>query len=362
MVQEINHNNMKTIRLKSVLATVLLLLFSCIETTVTNIVHPDGSVTRRIVIKDPESKNFDPENYRVPFDSTWNITDSIEVSENGDTTWIRTAEKLFKNVDEINAEYKNDKGSNKDFKREARFRKKFHWFNTIYVFSENIEPIYSYGYPIKQFLSETELEYFYLPENILRERLEGPDSTVVKQITDSVEVKSEKWMFMSNIAEWKEEFRKLAQNHEQLDSCSKLLQDNDPEIYSFLENAFALKSDSDMDTVFAETFKNILGEDIYMVLKPELDSSVHIIEERLSKAFLFSAYSTQAMMPGKLTATNGYIDKDGLILWPVKMEYFLTRPHEMWAESKSPNTWAWVVSGVFVGFVGVGVVLRLVRI
>ncbi len=88
---------------------------------------------------------------------------------------------------------------------------------------------------------------------------------------------------------------------------------------------------------------------------------MQIIEERLSKAFFFNAYSTQALMPGKLVATNEYNDIDGMILWLVKMENFLTRPYEMRAESKSSNIWAWAVSVVYVVFVGVGLVLRLVR-
>ncbi len=352
---------MKTSSLKTVLVVFMFLLFSCNETVVTNIVHPDGSVTRRIEIKDQESKNFDPETYRVPFDSTWEITDTFEVGEKEDTTWIRRAEKLFKSVEEINETYKNDSGSNQNFKREARFRKKFHWFNTIYVFSENIEPVYKYGQPIEQYLTKEELEYFYLPENILKGRMEGPDSTFVKQIQDSIDTKTEKWLYMSNISEWKEEFRILAEHKEQWNTCNELLKDKDPEIYSFLEISFNQKDNSDIDTVFSETIRGVLGDELYAAFETEIDSSIKIVEERFAHAFDFGAYSMQALMPGKLVATNGFIDKDGLLLWPVKMEYLLTRPYQMWAESKSSNTWAWVVSGVFVGFVALGLILRLVK-
>ena len=66
-------------------------------------------------------------------------------------------------------------------------------------------------------------------------------------------------------------------------------------------------------------------------------------------------------MPGKLTGTNGFIDSSKVLLWPVKSDYFLTEPYEMWAESKIPNTWAWIVSGLFLLFVLTGVIIRIIK-
>jgi hypothetical protein len=66
-------------------------------------------------------------------------------------------------------------------------------------------------------------------------------------------------------------------------------------------------------------------------------------------------------MPGKLIGTNGFIDSSQILLWPVKSDYFLTEPYEMWAESKSTNTWAWIVSGLFLAFVLTGVLLRIIK-
>jgi hypothetical protein len=33
----------------------------------------------------------------------------------------------------------------------------------------------------------------------------------------------------------------------------------------------------------------------------------------------------------------------------------------MWAESKTPNTWAWIVSGLFLVFVLSGVAMRIIK-
>jgi hypothetical protein len=352
---------MKRINLKSVIGLFLFLLISCNETVVTNIVHPDGSVTRRIEIKDMDGKNFDPENYRVPFDSTWTITDTFEVGEKSDTTWIRRAEKLFKNVEEINDGYKNDIGTNRNYAREARFSKKFKWFNTIYTFSEYIGSCYSYGYPVEQYLTKKELEYFYLPDNILQERLEGPDSLVIRQIVDSVDIKTDKWLLMCNISEWREEFAKLAEKNIQWDANKEQLQNKDSMILNYIEVSMKDTTESDMDTTLTKTFKEVFGDGLYQIFRIEFDSSLKIIEERFATASAFDGYSVRTLMPGKLVSTNGFIDKDGEILWPVDMEYFLAQPYDMWAQSKNSNKWAWVVSGVFLGFVALGLIIRLFR-
>jgi len=94
---------MKSKTIKSVIITVLLIVFSCDEpeTTVTNIVYPNGSITRKIEMKNHKN-NFKISDLQVPFDSTWVVKDTIEIGEKKDTTFIKTAEKQFKNVEEIN--------------------------------------------------------------------------------------------------------------------------------------------------------------------------------------------------------------------------------------------------------------------
>jgi hypothetical protein len=97
---------MKKGLVKLILSLILMMVVSCDEpeTVVTDFVHADGSVTRKIEMRNLENK-FNPSHLQVPFDSTWIVKDSIELSEKGDTAWIKRAQKLFKNVDEINLAY-----------------------------------------------------------------------------------------------------------------------------------------------------------------------------------------------------------------------------------------------------------------
>ena len=83
----------------------LIFLFSCggYETKVINTIHQDGSITRIVSMRN-DKPEFDPEEYRVPVDSTWNIEITMEIEEE-DTTWFLTAEKHFNSVEELNAAY-----------------------------------------------------------------------------------------------------------------------------------------------------------------------------------------------------------------------------------------------------------------
>jgi len=177
---------MKMKRLSIVITLAILMTHSCNEpeTVVTNIVHPDGSVTRKIEMKSTEN-NFDPYDIQVPLDSTWNIRDSLEITEDNDTIWIKRAEKLFSNVSEINLAYQTDSGVNKDITRRAEFSRKFRWFNTRIRFSEIVDQLLENGYPLSDFLNKEELLWFYSPENIRDNRRHGPDSLACKALRPS---------------------------------------------------------------------------------------------------------------------------------------------------------------------------------
>lgn len=157
---------------KLIVSLILIMVVSCDEpeTVVTNNVHPDGSVTRKIEMRSPNNKpedRFKSSDLQVPYDNTWTVTDSCEVNEKGDTTWIRTAIKEFKNAGLINLSYKSDSGANKDISRSASFKKSFRWFNTEYRFAEKIDQNMLHGYPISDFLNPEELGYYYSPKKVI---------------------------------------------------------------------------------------------------------------------------------------------------------------------------------------------------
>jgi hypothetical protein len=329
------------------------------ETVVTNYVHPDGSVTRKIEMKSMEgdiNKRFKTSDLQVPFDSTWKVKDSCEISKKGDTTWVRRVEKEFKNIDEINLAYMTDSGANKEISRKTAFIKKFKWFNTEYRFSERIEKKLSFGYPIKDFLSKEELLYFYSPENLKRDKETGPDSLKFKVLSDSVKRKTDTWSTKNIISEWIGAFSNLTAGKAGNDMTRESLKAREDEFTKIVE-----ANDKKFDSLWSNgiILKKFIGESNASKFKTEADTALEYVTKNFFVSF--KDYSVRIAMPGKLIGTNGFIDSSRVQLWPVKSDYFLTEPYEMWAESKIPNIWAWIVSGLFLSFVVTGVIRRIIK-
>ncbi|MBG0860220.1 MAG: hypothetical protein IQL11_12000 [Bacteroidales bacterium] len=348
---------MKRRIIKTGVLIMLTLMFSCDEpeTVVTNIVHPDGSVTRKIEMKNIVNK-FDLSVLQVPFDSTWIVKDSLEFTEDGDTIWVKRAEKLFKNTDEINMTYQADSGYNKDVTRSTEFRKKFKWFNTEYRFAEIIDKTMSGGYPLSDFLTQEELQWFYSPENINDEKENGPDSLKYRTFSDTVDTRVEKCLIKNVASEWVLEFNRLTGGR----AGNKLTMEslNEKGFIKFVESWYEVnKFDSVWSTGFM--FKDFYGKSDLLKYKAEADSAAALAGERVFVDF--NDYTVRIAMPGKLIGTNGFMDSTRISFWPVKSEYFLTQPYEMWAESKTTNIWVWVVSAIFLVFVLGGIIFRAIK-
>jgi len=343
--------------LRLILTSVIMMVVSCDEpeTVVTNYVHPDGSVTRKIEMRNIDIKKK-ISGIQVPFDSTWTVKDSCEISSKGDTVWIRRAVKLFKNVDEINSAYKTDSGANRDFSRQAGFNKSFKWFNTEFRFSERIDRKLSFGYPIQDFLNEEELVYFYSPDDMRYKKEHSSDSLKFKALKDSVDKKIEIWTSKNLVSGWISEFSKQVKNLPGEQSVVETLKSHEDDLIKLINI-----NDKKLDSLWSNgiILKKFLSEAEYITFKAEADSAIEMVAEHFFVDF--KDYMVRIVMPGKLIGTNGFIDSSQVLLWPVKSEYFLTQQYEMWAESKIPNRWAWVVSGLFVVFVITGVIVRVIK-
>jgi hypothetical protein len=345
---------------KPIFTTLALALISIVacdepETVVTNFVHTDGSVTRRIEMVSHQ-KNFKNWKSKVPFDNTWAVHDSISINQKGDSTWYKTAVKLFRNADEINLSYKADTGINKDISRQAGFTKTFKWFNTEYRFSEKIDQRLKSGYPVGDFLNKEELLSFYSPESLKAEKERGPDSLMYKALADSVKAKTDLWSTTCVVSEWISAFSKLTEGKTDSDMTARALKSREKEFVRIVN-----ENNSRFDSLWTDgaILRQFVGEANAARYKSEADTAM----DRTLKSYFFdfNDYSVRIVMPGKLIGTNGFIDSSRMLLWPVKSDYFLTVPYEMWAESKTTNSWAWILSGLFVVFVLAGTIIRIIK-
>jgi hypothetical protein len=348
---------MKRKPLKIVVSLIIVMAASCgePETVVTDIVHPDGSVTRKLEMKNVEN-NFKISNVQIPYDSTWIIRDSLEISEKGDTTYVKRAEKLFASIDDINKDYQADSSTNKDVSRKAEFRKKFRWFNTEYRFAETVDKTMSYGYPVTDFLNQEDLAWFYSPDYVTEEKRNGPDSLKYKAFSDSVDKKIEKWTMKSLISEWIGEFSNLAKGKAEGDMVYEALKAREDEFMEIIKRRGEKFDSLWMNGIILKEF---IGEENALKYKTEADSSINIVSEHLWVDFV--RYTQRIIMPGEIIGTNGFIDSTKILLWPVHSDFFMTEQYIMYAESKIPNKWAWIVSGIFLLFVLAGIIFRIIK-
>ncbi len=352
--------------LKFIICSFMLMFFSCDEpeTVVTNYIHRDGSITRMIEMRSIENK-FDLSDLQVPFDSTWSITDTLELvnlesDEKDDTVWVKRAQKKFSSIDEINAFYLQDSSANKEIHRSAAIDRKFKWFNTEFRFSENIEKQLHFGYPLSDFLNEQELVFFYSPDNLRDDQLKGVDSIKYRSLERTVHKKTDQWMLHSIFPEFTRQFAMLLEGRDAdslADSLVDNLRKNENKFIQLVEEKYT----EDFDSLWGEgvILEEFIGKANTARFMNEADSAINIALNRFW--ITFSDYTVRIDMPGKLTGTNGYIDSSKVLLWPVKSDFFLTQPYEMWAESKVTNTWAWVVSGIFLLFVLIGIILKTIK-
>jgi hypothetical protein len=340
----------------------ILFVASCNEpeTVVTDYVHTDGSVTREIKMKSIAEKageRFRLSDIQVPLDSTWNVKDSAEINVKGDTVWVRRAKKFFRNTDEINLTYRCDSGANRKALRKALFERKFRWFNTVYRFSEQIDKRMTSGYPVTDFLDNEELLCFYTPDYLRFEKENGPDSLKYKALGDSVSKKVELWNTRNLVSGWIDEFTKMSGGKSDEKSAPDSLKTREDELVSLIRS-----DEKKFDSLWTNgvILKKFLGGTDYEKFKPAADSAAEKIAQQIWTDF--REYSVRIVMPGKLTGSNGFFDSCKVLLWPVRSDYFTTETYEMWAESVVPNSWAWIISGLFVAFVLSGFLIKLKRL
>jgi len=346
---------MKQKRLKLIVTMILVLAGSCNEpkSVVTNIIHPDGSITRKIEIRNSEN-NLSLSNVQIPYDSTWIIRDSIEI-KNGDTTWVRRAEKLFSSAEEINSDYKNDSSYNRGVTRRTAFSRKFRWFHTDFRFAEIIERKFTYGYPVSDFLNHEELTWFYSPETVKGKEISGPDSLKFKALSDSVDKKTDKWLINSLMSGWIDEFARLYNEKGGKGVNIDSLKAREGELVKIVYEID--NTGGNFDSLWNQGYviNRFIGEANAVKYREEADSALNRV---MSDLFVdFRNYNVKMVMPGRLTASNGFIDSSQVLMWPVASDFFLTGSYEMWAESKVPNRWAWIVSGLFILFVFTAIAL-----
>lgn len=342
--------------IRSLILVSMVMFSSCkYKTHVINTVHKNGSVTRKVIMRN-NSNYFEPRYYAVPIDSSWQVEITPEVNENKDTSWFLTAVKRFESVDEINEEYEYDIGANRGLKRTAVFSKSYRWFTTVYRFAEIIEKAFPVACPMSDYLTDEELDFYYLPDNVKNNLKSGPDSISFRKMSDSINVKLDQWEFTCEMWQWTEIFYDLFEGHPKLKISREEMRSKAPQFVDCILNA---DEDDELDTIVIA----LLGVEFDTTFREEIEYSVTILEEMENNYTSGRDYDVEIRMPGRIIASSGYAVTDpetgngSGILWTVKGRYCLTQDYEMWVESRVNNYFVWIITGLFILFVTGGFIL-----
>ncbi|MCP4312145.1 MAG: hypothetical protein GY790_12840 [Bacteroidetes bacterium] len=350
---------MRSWKTQAIVYISILFMFGCDEynTNVTNTVHADGSVSRKVIMTNNTSEDFDPGKYQVPLDSSWTLEYSMEISEKQDTVWILTGEKHFESVEAINADYEADTGANQLMQRSARFTKKFRWFNTVYRFEESVEGIMDIDNPIEDYFSETELAHYFLPGKVRESLVSGADSLQYMALADTIESLMEDWFTSSLLKQMILNMQLLLSSKADYSLSLEELQSCEPALLDFVLNG-DLGDDFFPDSVLSAVFSHSFLE----AHKTDMDSAVTMLDTDLEGYLEAESYDLEIRMPGTIIGSNGYpLGTDEAVaptgmLWTVSGDYFFVDDYTMWVESKIPNHYAWIISGIFLVFAITGLI------
>lgn len=341
---------MKKARLLTVFA--MLLLLTCCdkpETVVVNIVHPDGSVTRRVEMR--SSSRINLELSRVPVDSTWMINEYVDVADEGDTTFVLTAEKLFMDVSAINEEYLNDDGVNSFIGRRTDFKRSFRWFTTHYRFVERFDKIMNGGVPLTDYLTPDEMDFLVMPETISDLLLSGADSLEYQSLSARLDSVMFEWFRQGLISVF---FDAATSLFEAEGTSPEIVEEFGSKKAELVDIYFF---DAEVDSVFADVFGPFMESGYGNII----DSAMMVVTNGIDWYWNVKSYTLKTILPGRLKSGNGCIAPVGEVSWQVRGELFLFDDFEFWAESYRHNLWTYIVTCVLLTIVPLLMLRKLRR-
>lgn len=328
-----------------VLVILLLVLPGCLDIWITTQIRADGSILQTIVFQGDSTEIAD-----APF-ACMNEGDWKKEWTKPEKDKHKLAiSKEFRSVSELN-ETMNPADSNLLVIRvNATLQKKFRWFFTRFVYEETVLQANPFNYlDYKDYLTDDEIRMIAKDEDA-REKEPDYDSIRYKTAEKHFEeyiLRSMYEGFYQQLLNTLAEDKSFTLHREQLDSHKE-------KIYRFL-----------IDSVKGSETGEILGGIIRVVDHPDLRliRSEHLtrFEPFQSKMKFYEMtsddnYNFTIRMPGLLLQTNSTEIKGSDLAWDVDYYDFFFKDFTMTAESRTVNTWAFIVAGLLL-LVAIGTVI-----
>ena len=317
----------------------LMVISGCYEKyyTVKTKVNPDGSIERTYIVEKDDSAGVYQNPFPVVFDSTW----KIEVKKISDSTktFTFTAKKYFQSSNDLVKDIYKSNAIDK-LNDSVIIGKHFRWFYTYFDYRENYKEIIPYNnIPMEKFFSQREIQQIY-------------SDTISKQL----EAKLEDWWQKNIFEEYFKVLYKSAKYYNTPDFNTSLLNSKRDSLYKAI-----IDSDTKSENVIAVCEK-VLGTNKVKGLKNDFES----VEKDINKNFesmmmLDGNYVSEVILPGIIISTNATAIEGNKLTWKFNTSKSNMIFIEMSAQSRMINTWAFVVTGVLILFILIGLILPIIR-
>ncbi len=321
----------------SIIFSFMLFLASCRDIHTTTQVLPDGSCIRTVefmgMVEDESEIMNDI--YPIPQDSSWTISYGDENHPG------KSFQKKFRRVSDLNEELANKLDTLLHIRISVQLQKKFRWFNTYFKYQEVYHAADPFALvPISDFLSEEELELFYINEDTL-------------DYNDRVE----KWLAYSIVEDYFQQIKLVVDTLGHPDLSAEWLNSKKELLLEKINEGEQI--DQAIQSM-VKILESMLGAPAVQLLSEHIsriDADIMRKYEFLMNLGLNGGYTNQVIMPGLILDTNAEELEGNMVSWQISGNRFIWEDYSMWVESRVVNQWAMIVTGVVCICLVVGLLL-----
>ncbi|MBN1559293.1 hypothetical protein JW998_03540 [candidate division KSB1 bacterium] len=311
-----------------VLITSLAMMIGCKKVTIATVVHSDGSLQRTVSVPG-DSLGVEETVYPFPQDGSWDL-----MSHKDSSGYTYVISKDFRNVDELNEEFKLDEDTVK-MKVRVRLQKRFRWFYSFYRYEESFIKFYPFtGANLSDYVTEEEIKIY----------ANGNDST-------DIEERMEEYAWHALMEDFYNAFVGAVEKSQSGFNADQLAQKKQ-ELFSAVMKWDFLDEDADFALFFLQTCDQIYRPaKSFASLASHLDGLNRKYKEYVAfiSDIIGEGYYVGVQLPGHVLDTNANNTiKDHEVAWEFEPESFQFHDYLMWVESRYLNVVPTLVSALFV--------------
>ncbi len=342
----------RTVRNACILALTLS-LSGCLEIDTTTRVHPDGRLTRTVVVSGDSSDFTNVKLATFGLDSGWTVVSDSAGPRNRKQTLQREfedAEAASKSLAGIPMERRGIS---------VRLEKKFRWFTTLFRYEESWDPAYLF--------TKVPMSEYFSPEEITMLRagnLSEHDSLLTggqKRHAADLEKRGEEWFNRNSFEEVLSAFLNGVRRIDDPRLTTEGVEAARETLYAAMKGHFKtpLTQSGPIVEVIKSVLKNPAVPRALEAARPDIERYDRAVDymERVQ----VPGQTLGVVMPGIITNTNGSSVEGNTVRWKDFKDNAFYEGYTMWAESRMVNWWAVVVAAAVILGVGTLLVVGLVR-